>query len=66
MTSVLGRTATHAMNNAFWPYVQKIVGLGLDDAVAHDGSLTRGIYTLRGEIVNTALEDVFKSRRSFS
>jgi alanine dehydrogenase len=66
MTSVLGRTATHAMNNAFWPYVQKIASQGLDKAVAQDTSLARGIYTTSGEIVNPELKAVFESRRSIA
>jgi alanine dehydrogenase len=64
MTSVLGRTATQAMNNAFWPYIQKISEQGLDDAIQNDTSLAHGVYMLRGEIVNPVMKDLFDSRRS--
>jgi alanine dehydrogenase len=64
MTSVLGRTATHAMNNAFWPYIQKITDLGLNKAIDIDNSLARGVYMLQGEIVNPVMKDLFVSRRS--
>src|SRR6185503_16119204 len=32
MPGVLGRTATHALNNATWPYVQRLAALGVDAA----------------------------------
>ena len=55
MTSVVARTATHAFNNAAWPYIQAVVRKGLDAAIAEDASLARGVNTRRGEIVNPAL-----------
>jgi len=55
MTSVVARTATHAFNNAAWPYIQAVVRKGLDAAIAEDASLARGVNTRRGEIVSPAL-----------
>lgn len=55
MTSVVARTATHAFNNAAWPYVQAVVRKGLDAAIAEDASLARGVNIRQGEIVSPAL-----------
>jgi len=63
MTSVLGRTATHAINNAAWPFIEKIAATGLEQAITKDPILARGIYTHRGEIVHPVLRMVFESRR---
>lgn len=56
MTAVVARTATHAFNNAAWPYVQHVVRNGLERAIADDPSLARGVNTRNGEIVNPALQ----------
>lgn len=48
MTGVLGRTATHALNNATWPYVQAIAAQGLETALAQDPSLALGVATHKG------------------
>ena len=55
MTSVVARTATHAFNNAAWPYIQAIVRKGVDAAIAEDASLARGVNIRQGEIVSPAL-----------
>jgi alanine dehydrogenase len=55
MTAVVARTATHAFNNAAWPYIQAVARQGLDAAIAADASLARGVNTRHGEIVNPAL-----------
>jgi alanine dehydrogenase len=49
------RTATHAFNNAIWPYIRRIAEVGLDEAAAESPALTRGIVISGGEIVNEAL-----------
>ena len=56
MTAVVARTATHAFNNAAWPYVQAVVRKGLAQAIADDPSLARGVNTRDGEVVNPALQ----------
>ena len=63
MTGVLGRTATHAMNNASWPYVKLISEVGLKTALESNISLKRGIYTHEGEIVHSYLRDSLEGRR---
>ena len=63
MSGVLGRTATHAMNNASWPFVKMIAEVGLDDALELNSALRRGVYTQHGEIVNPYLRDSLAVRR---
>lgn len=59
MTSVVARTATHAFNNAAWPFIQEIVYHGLDAALASSAALRRGVATRAGQIVNPALAASF-------
>jgi alanine dehydrogenase len=49
------RTATHAFNNAVWPYVRRIAELGLDEAAKESPALTRGTAIRDGKILNKAL-----------
>ncbi|MGD2144325.1 MAG: alanine dehydrogenase [Anaerolineae bacterium] len=49
------RTATHAFNNAIWPYIQQVAEVGLERATEEMPGLTRGIVTQGGEIVNQSL-----------
>lgn len=55
MTGVIGRTATHALNNATWPFIQQIVRLGLDKAISVSPALAAGINTRDGKIVHQTL-----------
>lgn len=55
MTAVVARTATHAFNNAAWPYIQAIARHGLDAALQAKEELARGVNTRAGQIVNPAL-----------
>ena len=48
MTSVVARTATHAFNNAAWPFMREIATHGLDAALAALPALRRGVATHRG------------------
>lgn len=52
---VLPRTATHAFNNAAWPYIRHIAQVGLEQAVAEMPDLARGIATRDGRVANEAL-----------
>ncbi len=63
MTGVLGRTATHALNNASWPYVQMIAEIGLEKALEVSPSLKRGLYTHQGEILQSTLRDSLEGRQ---
>jgi alanine dehydrogenase len=49
------RTATHAFNNAIWPYIRRTAEVGLKQAMEDLPALARGIATRDGEIVNEAL-----------
>ena len=62
MTGVLGRTATHAMNNASWPFVKLIARFGVEKAIEEDSALKRGIYTHKGDIVHEALHHIMTGR----
>jgi alanine dehydrogenase len=63
MTGVLGRTATHALNNASWPFVRQIAEIGLDEALLKNAALKRGLYTHQGEILQRNLHDALEGRR---
>jgi alanine dehydrogenase len=49
------RTATHAFNNAIWPYLRQAASVGLDQAIQDIPALARGIAVREGEIVNEVL-----------
>ncbi len=55
MTSVVARTATHAFNNAAWPFIREIADHGLKHALATVPALRRGVATHRGQVVHPAL-----------
>jgi len=56
MPGVLGRTSTHALNNAAWPFLQLIAARGIDSATAQNRALARGLATHGGKIVSRALQ----------
>jgi alanine dehydrogenase len=56
MPGVLGRTATHALNNATWPLVQRIAALGAESAIERSRPLARGVVTLGGRVAAQADE----------
>ena len=49
------RTATHAFNNAVWPYIRRAAKVGIERAIEELPALARGIATRDGEIVNETL-----------
>lgn len=55
MTGVLGRTATHALNNATWPLVQLIANLGIEAAIEQSRTLARGVATHQGKVITKSL-----------
>jgi alanine dehydrogenase len=56
MSGVLGRTATHALNNAAWPFIQQIAALGVEAAIQRNPALALGVATHGGEIVAPGLK----------
>jgi alanine dehydrogenase len=61
MAGVVGRTATHALTIATWPFVQQIVGHGLEAALKANPALARGMATRDGQIVNEALAEAMRT-----
>jgi alanine dehydrogenase len=61
MAGVVGRTATHALGNATWPFVQQIVLNGLEGALEANPALARGVATRDGNIVNQALAEAMRT-----
>jgi alanine dehydrogenase len=57
MTGVVARTTTHALNNAFWPFIREIAERGLAEAIETDSALRLGINTHNGEIVHPVLRE---------
>jgi alanine dehydrogenase len=57
MTGVLGRTATHTLGNASWPFIRQIAEIGLEKSLEINPSLRRGLYTHHGDIIHPALKD---------
>ena len=48
----VARTASHAMLNASLPYLSNIGQHGVDDAIARDRALARGVNLWHGKVVN--------------
>jgi alanine dehydrogenase len=57
MTSIVARTATHAFNNAAWPFMRYLAEHGLDKTLAAMPPLVRGVATHAGHVVNPALAE---------
>ncbi len=55
MPGVLGRTATHSLNNAAWPFVQLIANVGVEIAMFQNQPLAHGVLTHAGKIVSSSL-----------
>ncbi|MEA3341796.1 MAG: alanine dehydrogenase [Chloroflexota bacterium] len=53
------RTATHAFNNAMWPYICRVAKVGIEEAMQELPALTRGVATHDGEIVNETLSAAY-------
>jgi len=49
------RTATHAFNNAIWPYIRQIANVGIEQALEEMTGLVSGIATREGKVVNDSL-----------
>ena len=63
MTGVLGRTATHALGNASWPFVQLIAEIGVNKALEARPTLRNGVYTSQGKMIHPYLRDALEGRR---
>jgi alanine dehydrogenase len=63
MTGVLGRTATHTLGNASWPFVKLIAELGVEKALEASKPLKSGLYTSQGKIIHPYLHHILEGRR---
>lgn len=52
-------TATRALSNALLPYIQKVAGRGLVDALNADDGLRRGVAVVDGRVVSSTLARVY-------
>lgn len=58
MPAAVARTATHAYQNAAWPYIQELAARGPRAAVAENPALARAVNTADGELRQLVLPDV--------
>ena len=49
--AAVARTATHALTNIAWPFIEHIVSRGVDQALIENQAVARGVWTHRGELV---------------
>jgi alanine dehydrogenase len=63
MNGVLGRTATHALGNASWPFIKTIAELGIEKATKKMPALGRGFYTYQGTTKHPSLLASRKGRK---
>lgn len=49
-TTLVARTATHALTSSIFPYLKIIAQSGIERAVAENSDLNRGVYAENGEI----------------
>jgi alanine dehydrogenase len=50
MPGVVARTSTYALTNATFAYASKIAALGVEEAIAHDKSLLKGLNVYNGYV----------------
>jgi alanine dehydrogenase len=55
MAGVLGRTATHALSNSAWPFMQLIASRGVETAIGQNSPLAKGVLTHDGNVVSPSL-----------
>ncbi len=51
--AAVARTATHALVNATWPLIELVARLGPDMAINVNSTITRGVWTHRGKIIQS-------------
>jgi alanine dehydrogenase len=55
MTSVVARSAAHALTNAAWPFIAALADHGFEPALASLPALKRGVATHQGHVVSAVL-----------
>ena len=63
MTGVLGRTATHAMSNATWPFIAQIAEVGVEKSLKENPALYSGVYTTQGKVINQVYKHALECRK---
>jgi len=63
MTGVLGRTATHAMSNATWPFIAQIAEVGVEKSLKENPALYSGVYTTQGKVINQVYKHALEGRK---
>jgi alanine dehydrogenase len=58
MTANIARTASRAMANAAFPYIEALTELELDVALKRDPGLARGVYLHRGRLMNERVGEI--------
>lgn len=59
MPGAVPRTSTYALSNATLPYVTRLANLGLEEALAQDPALQRGVNTMEGHVTHEAVARAF-------
>jgi len=57
------RTATHAFNNAIWPYIRRIAEMGIEGTLQELPALARGVATRDGQVVSETLAAAYAPGR---
>lgn len=60
MPGAVPRTSTRALTNATLPYVRRLAGLGVDEALERDPGLRSGLNTRAGTITHEAVAAAFR------
>ncbi len=60
MPGAVPRTSTYALSNAILPYVVKLAGEGVLDAVRNDPALAKGVNTYKGRVTCRAVAEAFQ------
>ena len=60
MPGVVPRTATFALANETFPYLQKLAALGFEGATSSDNALAKGLNVYQGKIVHPSLKEAFR------
>jgi len=63
MTGVLGRTATHALSNATWPFISQIAEIGIEKSLKENPALASGVYAAKGKIVHQGYKNALEGRK---
>ena len=55
MPGAVPRTSTYALSNATLPYLMKLAGEGIEEAIKNDTALAKGVNTCKGKVTYEAV-----------